>query len=423
MVHSDTVTSKPHDDAIETTTCAVVGGGPAGMVLGLLLARAGVRVTVFEKHGDFLRDFRGDTVHPVTLTLLDDLGLYPQFEALTHSEIKHVGLTTADGERVTLADFSRLRERHPLLALVPQWDLLDLLADAAAAEPSFTLRMNTEVTGLLEDDGCVVGVRYRGPDGAGELKADLTVACDGRTSTVRQAAGLIPREFRVPFDVAWFRLDATEPIMYQLTPRFAPGQALILIPREGYYQAGALLPKGGADALQAGDLGEFKARVGAMVTEASTDGLVSWDDVKTLDVRLNRLRRWHRPGLLCIGDAAHAMSPAGGVGINLAIADAVAAARIIAAPLRSGRVTEDELAVVQRRRELPARLTQLAQRIMHLGVGRIVRGGVPDPPPWIRRTGIAILRRFPGLTVIPAYLVGVGFRPERAPEFARRSPE
>ena len=391
-------------------------------MLGLLLARAGVQVTVFEKHGDFLRDFRGDTVHPVTLTLLDDLGLYPQFEALTHSELQRVGFTTADGQFVTIADFSRLRERHPLLALVPQWDLLDLLADAAKAEPGFTLRMSTEVTGLIDEQGRITGVRYRGPDGPGELIADLTVACDGRTSTLRHAAGMVPREFPVPFDVAWFRLDATEPIRYQLTPRFAPGQAVILIPREGYYQAGALLPKGGAEALHAGDLSEFKSRVGAMVPEASTDRLTSWDDVKTLDVRLNRLPRWHKPGLLCIGDAAHAMSPAGGVGINLAIADAVAAARILAGPLRAGRVTEEELAAVQRRRELPARLTQLAQRVMHVGVGRIARGGVPDPPPSIRRAGIALLRRFPGLTVIPAYLVGVGIRPERAPDFARRQP-
>lgn len=403
-----------------STTCVVVGGGPAGMVLGLLLARAGVAVTVFEKHGDFLRDFRGDTVHPVTLTLLDDLGLHPQFQALTHSELQRVGFTTAAGRFVTIADFSRLREPHPLLALVPQWDLLDLLADAANVEPGFSLRMDTEVTGLIDERGRVTGVRYRGPDGEGELRADLTVACDGRTSTVRQAAGLVPREYRVPFDVAWFRLNATEPITYQLTPRFATGQAMILIPREGYYQAGALLPKGGADALHAGDLGEFKARVSAMVPEASTDGLTSWDDVKTLDVRLNRLEQWHRPGLLCIGDAAHAMSPAGGVGINLAIADAVAAARILAAPLRSAEVTEEDLAAVQRRRELPARLTQLAQRAMHLGVGRVVRGGMPTPPPLIRRAGIALLRRFPGLTVVPAYLVGVGFRPERAPDFARR---
>lgn len=422
MVHSGTVTATPHDDAIETTTCAVVGGGPAGMVLGLLLARAGVQVTVFEKHGDFLRDFRGDTVHPVTLTLLEDLGLFPQFEALTHSELQRVGFTTAGGQFVTIADFSRLREPHPLLALVPQWDLLDLLADAAAAEPGFTLRMNTEVTGLIEERGRVTGVRYLGPDGPGELLADLTVACDGRTSTLRQAAELATREFPVPFDVAWFRLEPVAPISYQLTPRFGPGQALILIPREGYYQAGALLPKGGAAALHASSLDAFKQRIAKLVPEATAATITSWDEVKTLDVRLNRLERWHRPGLLCIGDAAHAMSPAGGVGINLAIADAVATARILAEPLRRGRVTDDDLAAVQKRRELPARLTQLAQRVMHLGVRRIVRGGVPNPPPFIRRAGIYLLRRFPGLTVIPAYIVGVGLRAERAPEFARRRP-
>jgi 2-polyprenyl-6-methoxyphenol hydroxylase-like FAD-dependent oxidoreductase len=282
--------------------------------------------------------------------------------------------------------------------------------------------MNTEVTGLIEERGRVTGIRYLGPDGSGELLAELTVACDGRTSTLRQAAGLATREFEVPFDVAWFRLEPVAPISYQLTPRFGPGQALILIPREGYYQAGALLPKGGAEALHASSLDAFKQRIAELVPEATPASITSWDQVKTLDVRLNRLERWHRPGLLCIGDAAHAMSPAGGVGINLAIADAVATARILAEPLRRGRVTDDDLAAVQRRRQPSARLTQLLQRILHRGVGRVVRGGDVTPPPALRRVAIGVVSRVPALTAIPAYIVGVGFRAERAPEFARRPP-
>jgi 2-polyprenyl-6-methoxyphenol hydroxylase-like FAD-dependent oxidoreductase len=403
-----------------STTCAVVGGGPAGMVLGLLLARAGVEVTVFEKHPDFLRDFRGDTVHPVTLTLLDDLGLYDRFMALPHSEI-HQAEFTIGGREVRVVDFGRLRVPHPVLALVPQWDLLNLLADAGEMEPTFTLRMQTEVTGLLRDGERIAGVRYRGPDGPGELRADLTVACDGRTSLVRRDAGLTTREFPVPFDVGWFRLDAKDAIKYQLTPRISAGQALVLIPREGYFQAGAFLPKGGESLLHARGLDAFKSQVAEMVPEASADSIRSWDDVKVLDVRVNRLHRWYKPGLLCIGDAAHAMSPVGGVGINLAVADAVAAATVLAGPLLAGGVTQHDLAQVQRRRKLPAVITQGVQRLLHRVLRRVLLGrGVPPPPEAVQRGVATILTRLPGLTAIPAYLVGVGVRPERAPAFARR---
>lgn len=406
----------------ESTTCAVVGGGPAGMILGLLLARAGIEVTVLEKHGDFLRDFRGDTVHPVTLTLLDDLGLYDEFEALPHSEVEKVWVPVG-GRQVTIADFSRLKELHPLLALVPQWDLLDLLADAAQREPSFTLRMSTEVTGLLREGSTVTGVRFTGPDGPGQLKATLTVACDGRTSTVRQDAGLVPREYPVPFDVGWFRLNAKDRIRYELTPRFAERLALILIPREGYFQAGALVPKGGAATLRAGSLDAFRDRIVEVVPEADPNSIASWDDIKTLDVKLNRLSRWHRPGVLCIGDAAHAMSPVGGVGINLAIADAVATARILATPLHTGAVTSDDLARVQKRRELPTKAIQGLQRVLHRGLGRILAGKTP-PGPSDRAARVlgAVLSQLTRLTsILPAYVIGVGLRPERAPEFARRS--
>ena len=404
----------------ESTTCAVVGGGPAGMVLGLLLARAGIAVTVFEKHDDFFRDFRGDTVHPVTLTLLEDLGLYPKFEALPHSEIEKEEFTIG-GRTVVVADFRRLRQPHPVLALVPQWDLLTLLAEAGKSEPTFTLRMDTEVTGLLRDGQTVTGVRYHGPDGPGELTAELTVACDGRTSTVRREAGMVPREFGVPFDVAWFRLNAVGAINYQLTPRISEKIALVLIPREGYFQTGLFLPKGGEQQLHAQGLDTFRARVAAAVPEASTDSLTSWDDFKILDVKLNRLRRWFKPGLLCIGDAAHAMSPVGGVGVNLAIADAVAAAGILAEPLRGHRVTESDLEAVQHRRKLPAAVTQTVQRGMHRVLARIVRGErLPTPSPTLARIIANLLDRLPGLAVIPAYVVGVGLRPERAPLFARR---
>jgi 2-polyprenyl-6-methoxyphenol hydroxylase-like FAD-dependent oxidoreductase len=405
-----------------STTCAIVGGGPAGMVLGLLLARAGVEVTVFEKHADFLRDFRGDTVHPVTLRLLDDLGLFPAFKALPHSEIEKFGFDVG-GREVVVADFRRLRLPHRFLALVPQWDLLGLLADAARQEPTFTLRMRTEVTGLLRDGDAVTGVRYQSPDGPGELRADLTVACDGRTSVVRREASMVPREYPVPFDVAWFRLDAAAAIKYQLTPRIAPGFALILIPREGYFQVGFFLPKGAEQQLHERGLDDFRSQVAEQVPEASAASLTSWDDVKILDVRLNRLRRWHKPGLLCIGDAAHAMSPAGGVGINLAVADAVAAAAVLAGPLRDHRVSESDLAAVQRRRNLPAVVTQSVQRVLHRAVSPVLVGGrVPQLPEPLRRLIPAVLGRLPALSAVPAYFVGVGLRPERAPEFARRPP-
>jgi 2-polyprenyl-6-methoxyphenol hydroxylase-like FAD-dependent oxidoreductase len=407
----------------DTTTCAISGGGPAGMVLALLLARAGVEVTVFEKHGDFFRDFRGDTVHPVTLTLLDDLGLYQKFEALPHSEITKTEFTI-DGRTVTVADFGRLHVPHPVLALVPQWDLLNLLADAGNAEPTFTLRMGTEVTGLLRNGENVAGVRYQSPDGTGELRADLTVACDGRTSLLRREAGLVPHEYPVPFDVAWFRIDTLTEIKYQLTPRMSPGLMMLLIPREGYFQAGAFLPKGGEADLHARGLDTFKSQVAALVPEGSVESITSWDDVRILDVRLNRLSKWHVPGLLCIGDAAHAMSPVGGVGVNVAIADAVATANILAAPLKAHHVTEADLARVQQRRYRPAVITQSAQRMMHRVMRRVLLGGkIPKPPKILSRGLVSVLSRFPGLSVIPAYLVGVGARPERAAEFAHRPPQ
>ncbi|OBI51285.1 FAD-dependent oxidoreductase [Mycobacterium sp. E787] len=405
----------------KSTTCAIAGGGPAGMILGLLLARAGVEVTVFEKHPDFLRDFRGDTVHPVTLRLLDELGLFHRFDALPHSKFEKAEFDI-NGRQVTLVDFRRLRLPHRYIALVPQWDFLDLLAEAGKDEPTFTLRMQTEVTGLLRDGDAITGVRYLGPDGPAELRADLTVGCDGRTSTVRREAGLTAREYPVPFDVGWFRLDRKTEVKFQLTPRTSPSLTLVLIPREGYFQAGCFLPKGGEQQLHSRGFDTFRSQVAELVPEASVQNLRSWDDVKVLDVRVNRLRRWYRKGLLCIGDAAHAMSPAGGVGINLAIADAVAAARILADPLLAHRLTTRNLAAVQRRRKLPAAITQAVQQAAgRVLIPVVLRGEIKPPPPLITNAAARLFGWIPSLAVIPAYAVGVGPLPEHAPQFARRT--
>lgn len=398
------------------TTCAIVGGGPAGMMLGLILARCGVAVTVMEKHADFLRDFRGDTVHPSTMRMLDELGLFGEFDKIGYSLVEKAEFPV-DGRPVTLVDFRRLRQPHPYVAMVPQWDFLDLLADAGRDEPNFTLRMQTEVTGLLRDGERITGVRYTSPDGAGELHAELTVACDGRTSLVRREAGLSTRDYPVPFDVWWFRLPRTEDGQYSLIPRTAPGRALIMIPRTGYFQVAYLIPKGSDRQLRARGLDAFHAELAELIPEADTATLTSWDDVKHLDVQLNYLRRWHREGLLCIGDAAHAMSPVGGVGINVAIQDAAAAARLLYQPLREHRVGESDLAAVQRRRRLPTAITQGLQRILHRQVMAPVMAGADIAPPG---TLVRIVRRFPQLTAIPAYLVGTGVRPEHVAAPARR---
>jgi 2-polyprenyl-6-methoxyphenol hydroxylase-like FAD-dependent oxidoreductase len=421
----DVVTDRPDVQGSTRTTCAIVGGGPAGLVLGLLLARAGVKVTVLEKHADFLRDFRGDTVHPTTLGLLDDLGLFERFDALPHSRISRVVLPGPAGQDVQMADFSRLRVRHPYIAMVPQWDLLDLIADAAAAEPSFTLRTEHEVTGVIRDGDRVVGVEYSSPAGDGRLLADLTVACDGRWSVVRRSLGLPARQFRIGFDVWWYRVNTAKPLGESLLPRVGKGRVAIAIPRKGYVQVASLGYKGTDTAVRRRGVEAFRADTALLLPELAddVDGIASMDDVKNLDVRLDRLRRWHAPGVLCIGDAAHAMSPVGGVGINLAVQDAVAAARILANPLRRGtfrdspREGDRVLARVQRRRTLPTVVIQGLQRFIHarLIMPALSSRGITPPQRLIR-----LLRRLPGLTVVPALIIGVGPRPERAPTWARR---
>ncbi len=414
----------------ERTTCCVVGGGPAGMMLGLLLARAGVEVTVLEKHGDFLRDFRGDTVHPTTLDLLDDLGLGERFAALPQSRVDEVVIPDERGGAQRIGNMSLLRRvgvRHPNVALVPQWDLLNLLAEVAADEPAFHLRLDTRATSLVRENGRVVGVRYAtttapGEETTGEIRADLTVACDGRHSVLRAGSGLPVTEYDVPFDTWWFRLPRRpEEQRATLRPRIGKGRFAVVIPREGYYQIGYLAPKGTDARLRAAGVEAFRADIADLMPEYAdrVDQIASMDEVKHLDVKLNRLRRWHVDGLLCIGDAAHAMSPIGGVGINLAIQDAVAAATLLAAPLQRGTLTERDLGRVRNRRLLPTVLVQGLQRIMHRNIaGPALEGRLDGPPAPLLR----LMRAVPAAQIVPAYLVGVGFRPERAPDFARREP-
>ncbi|MFD6100546.1 FAD-dependent oxidoreductase [Nocardiopsis flavescens] len=403
----------------ERTTCLIAGGGPAGMVLGLLLARAGVPVTVLEKHDDFLRDFRGDTVHPSTIRLMDELGLGERFAALPQSPVDRVAFPLGGGRTVTIADFRRLPGRYRHIAMVPQWDLLNLLAGAGAEEEAFTLRMGAEATGLLREGGRVVGARYRGPDGEGEIRADLTVGCDGRRSLVRREAGLVPAEFPVDIDAWWFRLPGVPSTLRALTPRAGWGRFLIVIPREDYLQIAYIGRKGTDAELRARGVAAFRDDIRELLPELGDRvcALESMDDVKHLDIRLDRLHRWHREGVLCIGDAAHAMSPLGGVGINLAVQDAVAAATLLAGPLREGRADARALGRVRDRRLLPTAAVQRLQRVMERVVvdpmlqGR--RQGPPAPLLWV-------MEHLPFMTSVPARLIGLGLRSEHAPEFARR---
>ncbi len=402
----------------ERTTCLVAGGGPAGMVLGLLLARAGVEVTVLEKHADFLRDFRGDTVHPSTLTLLDELGLGERFGKLPQSRLDTVSVPGPPA--LTIADFRKLKVAHPYVAMVPQWDLLDLLAEAGRAEPTFHLRMNTEVTSLISEAGRVAGVRYRTAEGTtGEIRADLTVGCDGRWSVVRREAGLRPREFPVPIDTWWFRLPRDGDEKAELTPGMRDGHFAVVIPREGYFQIAYLAAKGLDGRLRAEGVEAFRDRIRKVLPQQAdrVDAITSMDDVKHLDVRLNLLPRWHREGVLCIGDAAHAMSPIGGVGINLAVQDAVATARLLAGPVRPGRVSGGDLERIRRRRLLPTLVVQAIQRTMHRMVIRPVIEGRRNGPP---RALVAVMNAIPVARRIPAYVIGVGLLPEHAPKWARR---
>ncbi|WP_066950329.1 FAD-dependent oxidoreductase [Streptomyces lushanensis] len=407
-------------DTTERTTCCVVGGGPAGMVLGLLLARAGVEVTVLEKHGDFLRDFRGDTVHPSTLALLDRLGLAERFARLPQRRVTTVRLPLGrDHSLVTVADLGALREPYNYIAMVPQRDLLTLLADEARPEPTFTLRMSTEATSFLVERGRVTGVRYRTSDGrTGELRATLTVACDGRGSSARALPELRPRRFTCPMDAWWFRLPRHEGDPSGLVGGAGDRFLAVMIDRGEYWQCSALIPKGSDGLRRAAGLGRFMAEFTAAVPWLAdrAHALRSWDEVKLLDVRLDRLRRWHRPGLLCVGDAAHAMSPVFGIGVNLAVEDAVAAARHLVGPLREGVVGLRDVRAVQRRRWPTTALTQTLQRIAHARViGPALAGQPPFGDPGRARRITGLLTTSPWLNRVPAYFFAYGAVRERPP--------
>jgi 2-polyprenyl-6-methoxyphenol hydroxylase-like FAD-dependent oxidoreductase len=389
--------------------CCIVGGGPAGMMLGLLLARAGVDVVVLEKHADFLRDFRGDTIHPSTLEVMHELGLLSELLALPHQEVREL-TGIVGGERVIMADFSHAPVCCPFIALMPQWDFLDLLARHAQRAAGFTLRMRTSATELLQEGDRVVGVRATTPEGPLEVRADLVVGADGRDSVVRAAAGLRVQTLGAPMDVLWFRLPKLGTVSRQTLGRIEAGRIFVMLDRGDYFQCGFVIAKGTLEELRAAGLEAFRAEV-ARLSGATADAaaLRDWNDVKLLTVRVDRLTTWFRAGLLCIGDAAHTMSPIGGVGINLAIQDAVATANALATPLRERRVAVDDLARVQRRREWPTRVTQRLQVLVQNRIIRRVlqRRGVLRAPSVVR-----VLTRFPPLRRLTGRLVGVGVRPE-----------
>jgi 2-polyprenyl-6-methoxyphenol hydroxylase-like FAD-dependent oxidoreductase len=400
--------------AVETVQarCCIAGGGPAGMMLGFLLARAGVDVLVLEKHADFFRDFRGDTIHPSTLEVVYELGLLDDFLTRPHQELRELRGWIGD-EMVPVADFSRLPTHCKFIALMPQWDFLDFLAQHGRAYANFRLRMRAEVTGLIEEGGRIAGVRAQTPEGSLEVRADLTVGADGRHSTVCAQAGLQTMDLGAPMDVLWMRLSQRPGDPKESMGRFDPGHVFVMIDRGDYWQCAFVIPKGGFAEVKARGIQPFReevARVAPFLRDR-VDELASWDDVKLLTVAVDRLRQWYRPGLLCIGDAAHAMSPIGGIGINLAIQDAVAAANILAGPLRRGPAAVEHLRAVQRRREWPTRLTQRAQvLIQNRVISRVLasQGGGPMPLP----LPVRLLRDWPLLRRIPARLIGMGIQPE-----------
>ncbi len=392
------------------TTCCIVGGGPAGVMLGLLLARAGIGVIVLEKHADFFRDFRGDTIHPSTLELMHELGILDDLLKLPHQKLSKLQITL-NGQVFQGPDFSRLPVRSPYIAFMPQWDFLNFLSERARAYPTFELRMQTEVVDLLKARGRVVGVRAKTPAGELTVHADWVFGTDGRHSIVRQRANLVPRDYGVPIDVLWFRINKNNAADIPASlGRFANGRMLVTIDRGDYYQCGWIIRKGSLPELQARGLLQLREEIAALAPDLreGTAALDSWDKIKLLTVQINRLPQWHRPGLLCIGDAAHAMSPAGGVGINLAIQDAVATANLLAEKIRNGTCGDKDLVRVQRRREWPVRLIQAGQVFLHRRMFRDQRQLFALP--WIARKLLGILA--PLARIVVAHLMGIGPRPE-----------
>ncbi|MEA2760312.1 MAG: hypothetical protein QOH65_2925 [Methylobacteriaceae bacterium] len=401
------------------TQCAIAGGGPAGMMLGYLLARAGVAVIVCEKHADFLRDFRGDTVHPSTLEIMYELGLAERLLALPHQKIERLSGAVGD-TTIPFADFSRLPVHYPFIALMPQWDFLNFVASEAKAFPSFTLLMRSEVTGTIDATDKVTGVRARSPEGDLEITADLVIAADGRHSTVRASGGFAIQDMGAPMDVLWFRMSRKPSDPEQTGGRFGAGSIFVQINRGDYWQCGYVIPKGSIEDVHGRGLDAFRAEIArqAPFLADRTAEIASFDHVKLLTVGVDRLTRWHKPGLLCIGDAAHTMSPVGGVGINLAIQDAVAAGNLLAEPLRKGTVTDANLAAVQARRELPVKIVQGIQVFIQKRVISVMlaKQGEVKAPSFLR-----LLSIIPILQQIPARVLGLGVRREHVSSAILRS--
>jgi len=393
-----------------TTQCCIAGGGPAGMMLGFLLARAGIDVVVLEKHKDFFRDFRGDTIHPSTLELMHELGLLDEFLKVPHQAVSRMTFQVG-AERIPMVDFRYLPTRCKFVALMPQWDFLDFIAKQGKRYPHFNLRMETEATDLIFDGGRVTGLRAKTPTGDIEIGAALVVGCDGRHSTVRQCAKLEVEDVGAPIDVLWFRLSRKASDTEESGGHIEAGKMLVTLNRGDYWQCAYVIPKGGIETVKREGLAAFRGRVSEIepFLKDRVGELNSFDDIKLLTVAIDRLRQWHRPGLLCIGDAAHAMSPVGGVGVNLAVQDAVAAANILAEPLRAGAVTTEHLAAVQERRALPMRVIQRVQVIVQnkLLSPALASRERPKPPLVMR-----LIQWFPMLRRIPARIVGLGVRPE-----------
>jgi 2-polyprenyl-6-methoxyphenol hydroxylase-like FAD-dependent oxidoreductase len=402
---------------IVTTGCCIAGGGPAGMMLGYLLALTGVEVMVLEKHADFFRDFRGDTIHPSTLEIMAELGLLEDLLKLPHQEVRELAGQIGE-ERVVLADFSHLPTRCHFIVLMPQWDFLNFLAERANRYANFRLEMQAEITDLVEDKAIVTGVWAKVTEGTLEVHADLVVGADGRHSAVRDLAGLEVQDLGAPMDVLWTRFSKRPEDGTAVLGRIQAGRLFVMLDRGDYWQCAFVIPKGGFAELRRRGLPAFRQAIVELnpVLSNRMQELTSWDDVKLLTVRVDRLKRWYKLGVLCIGDAAHAMSPVGGVGINLAIQDAVAAANILAVPLKKGPVPVELLRKVQRRREWPTRMMQAVQIFIQKRIISNVLAMQTQPrAPYV----VKLVNQYPWLRRLPARLVGIGFRPEHVQSTAR----